>query len=111
MSHLYIGAKGKIVAIDEGTGRTIKEITLDQSWLKSGNGFVNMIKKGNFIFAHTSGHLYCIEIQSGKVIWSNELKGLGYDLATMISDDDNNIKGNMIAAKMKDSDDRRSDAD
>jgi len=111
MSHLYIGAKGKIAVIDEGTGRTIKEIALNESWLKSGNGFVNMIKKGNFIYAHTTGRLYCVEINSGKIIWSNELKGLGYDLATMISDDDNNSRGNTIASKMKDLDDQRRSSD
>jgi len=107
MSYLYIGAKGKIVVLDAGTGKTVKEITLNQAWLKSGYGFVNLIKNGSFIYAHTYGRLYCIEINSGKIIWSNELKGMGYDLATMISDDDNNIKGNMIASKMKDINNQR----
>lgn len=111
MSYLYVGAKGKIVVIDAGTGKTIKEITLNQSWLKSGNGFVNMIKNGDFIYAHTYGRLYCIEINSSKIIWSNELKGAGYDLTTIISDDDNNIRGNMIASKMKDIVNQRRSAD
>jgi len=31
MPYLYIGAKGKIAVIDAGTGKTIKEITLNQS--------------------------------------------------------------------------------
>lgn len=100
MPHIYVGANGKIGVIDPGTGKTIKEIILNEKWLKNGNGFVNMIKKNDFIYAHTYGRLYCIDINSGKIIWSNELKGLGYDLATMISDDDNNIKGNMSAAQM-----------
>jgi len=111
MSYLYIGAKGKIAVIDAGTGRTIKEITPNPSMLKSGSGFVNMIKNGGFLYAHTYGRLYCIDINSGKILWSNELKGLGYDLATMISDDDNNSKGNMVASKMKDIDDQRRSAD
>ena len=111
MSYLYVGAKGKIVVIDVGTGKTIKEITLDQSLLKSGNGFVNMIKKGGLLYAHAYGRLHCIDILSGKIIWSNDLKGLGYDLASMISDDDNNIKGNMIASKMKGIDDQRTSAE
>jgi outer membrane protein assembly factor BamB len=111
MPYLYIGTKGKIVVIDAGTGKTIKEIIPNQSMLKSGNGFVTMIKNGGFLYAHTYGRLYCIEINSGKIIWSNELKGLGYDLATMISDDDNNSRGNMIASKMKDIDDQRRSVD
>jgi outer membrane protein assembly factor BamB len=98
----------KIAVIDAGTGKTIKEINLNQSWVKGGNGFVNMIKNDNFIYAHTYGRLYCIDIPTSKIIWSNELKGLGYELASMISDDDNNVKGNTIASKMKDVDLRKS---
>jgi len=111
MSNLFIGANGKIAVIDAGTGRTIKEITLNPSKLKGGNGFVNMLKKGGFIYAHTYGQLYCIDIGSGRTIWSNELKGFGYDLATIISDDDNNIGGNIAAAQAKAAADERRKSD
>ncbi len=111
MSYLYIGSKGKIAVVDAGTGKTVKEIALSQSWLKSGNGFVNMVKRGNFIYAHTYGQLYCIDIATSRIVWSNELKGMGYDLATLISDDDDNIAGNMAALKMKDVDERRRNSD
>ena len=111
MPYIYIGAKGKILVLDAGTGKTIKEITLNRSWLKTGNGFVNMLKRGDFIYAHTYGRLYCVDITSSKVIWSNQLKGLGYDLATVISDDDNNVPGNMVASKVRSTGDQRRSAD
>lgn len=111
MPYLYVGANGKIAVIDAGTGKTIKEITLNKTLLKSGNGFVNMIKKDGFIYAHTYGRLHCVEITSGKIIWSNELKGMGYDPATMISDDNNNMAGNTTAEQMQAFIDRRKSSD
>jgi hypothetical protein len=101
MSYLYVGGRGKIAVIDASTGKTIKLITLDPKLIKSGDGFVNMLKKGDLIYEHTFGQLYCVDISSGKTLWSNELTGLGYDLASIISDDDNNIKMNAAAEKMK----------
>ncbi len=108
MPYLYVGSNGKIAVVDPGTGKTVKEINLKQSWLKSGNGFVNMLKSGNFIYAHTFGRLHCIEMNTGRIVWTNELKGMGYDLATLISDEDNNQMENLAASRMKGVQDRRS---
>ncbi len=111
MPYLYVGARGKIAVIEGGTGKTVKEIILNPSWLKTGNGFVNMIKAGNCIYAHTYGRLYCVDAGSGRVLWSNALKGMGYDLTSLISDDDNNARGNMLASKLTGMENRRRSSD
>ena len=111
MPYLYVGANNKIAVIDAGTGRTIKEIVLNEAWLKTGNRFINMIKKDGFLYAHTYGRLYCVDIGRGQVVWSNELKGMGFDIASLISDDDNNVSGNLAAEQMYSLRDRKRSSD
>ena len=76
---IYLGIKGKVVALDKSNGERV--------WLtplKSGD-FVNLFYDGEALFAHTGGELFCLEPATGELRWRNELTGLGYGLATFAS--------------------------
>ena len=82
---LYIGSNGHVAAIDPETG--------GEEWrtvLSSGGLFatttaadVTVIQHGNRVFAGCYGHLFCLDAATGKVIWQNGLKGMGYNDVTL----------------------------
>ena len=49
--------------------------------------FVNLHVDGHQVFAHTGGELYCLEISTGRILWTNPLKGLGFGIATLTTTD------------------------
>ena len=44
---------------------------------------VTVLADGQRIFAHTQGTLHCLDLANGQLLWSNELPGYGYGLASL----------------------------
>ena len=38
-----------------------------------------MLVQGGFVLAGSHGHLFCLDVETGSVLWNNELKGMGYN--------------------------------
>jgi outer membrane protein assembly factor BamB len=74
MTHLFIGIKGTVLAIDRATGRTVWETPLQ------GGDFVNVVLDGGELYAATRGELYRLDPATGEVLWNNGLKGKGWGL-------------------------------
>ena len=73
---VFIGIKGTVVALHRTTG--------DEIWrtkLKSCH-FVNVVHEGDRIFASTIGEVFCLDAASGRILWNNPLKGMGFGLVT-----------------------------
>ena len=49
----------------------------------AGDRFVTVLVEAERIYAHTYGHLFCLDAQNGEQLWTNELSGLGYDIAML----------------------------
>lgn len=77
---VFIGTKSKVAALHKGTGQ-IKWETFLTSGL--GTGFVTLLVDGPLLFAHTCGHLFCLNALTGEKLWNNELPGFGYGLASL----------------------------
>ena len=74
---LVVGIKGSLVAFRRDTG--------EQLWsthLKSSD-FVTAVTDEKRVYAHTKGELYCVDLFTGQTLWSDPLKGRGYDLASL----------------------------
>jgi hypothetical protein len=74
---LVLGVKGSVLAFRRDTG--------EQLWaahLKSG-AFVTVTADDRRVYAHTTGELFCIDLQTGAAIWHNQLPGLGYGTASL----------------------------
>ena len=79
---VYIGLKGHVAAIDTNDGRTLWQTKLRHGAV-SGHRFVSLLVEEARIFAHTHGELYCLDAETGRVLWNNPLDGLGYDIASI----------------------------
>jgi len=78
---LLLGLKQSVTAIVKLDGRTLWKTELPGGF--SGDGFVTVLSDGRFVFAHTQGKLHGLDLANGKVLWSNELKGYGYGIASL----------------------------
>jgi outer membrane protein assembly factor BamB len=74
---IYIGIRGKVVAIDRATGTEIWRTSL------KGSDFVNVILSEEDLLAATKGELFCLDRSTGQIRWHNRLKGCGLGLVTV----------------------------
>jgi outer membrane protein assembly factor BamB len=78
---LIIGIGGHAVSIDPATGTELWRAKL------KGSDFVTVYDVGHYIFAGTSGVLFCLDASTGRILWKNELRGLGTGLVTFMAND------------------------
>ncbi len=72
--NLYAVVGGHLVAVDVASGA--------ESWrtrLPSGGTYVaSLLVRDGLVFVGTKGIIHCFDAADGRVLWTNELKGLGY---------------------------------
>ena len=74
---LFIGASGKVLALDAATGTEIWRTKL------KGSGTVLLYRGDSHLYATVSGELFCLDPDGGSVRWHNKLKGLGLGIVSM----------------------------
>ena len=62
--------------------RLVQELARDWSRALKGQGFVNLTMDDGLLLASTRGEVWCIDLESGRLLWQNPLTGLGWGLAT-----------------------------
>lgn len=77
---LILGLKRSVSAISRRDGRVLWQSRLPGG---VGDGFVTVISDGALIYAHTQGKLHCLDLADGRLLWSNELIGYGYGIASL----------------------------
>jgi outer membrane protein assembly factor BamB len=87
MDPLYVGIKGRVLALDGSTGEVIWETRL------KGGQMVTMLVEQNRIFASTQGEVFCLDRRSGAQIWRNNLPGMGWNLVCLATLTNNNSLG------------------
>src|SRR4051794_17934678 len=78
---LFLGVKSRVLAISRRDG-----VTVWSAQLPCGIGqamFVTLLFDGSHLFAHTHGQLHCLDWASGRVLWTNDLPGCGYGIASL----------------------------
>jgi outer membrane protein assembly factor BamB len=78
---LLLGLKYSVTAISKVDGQTLWKTELPTAL--SGDDFVTMLSDGRLVFAHTYGKLHCLDLANGQVLWSNDLKGYGFGIASL----------------------------
>lgn len=94
---LLLGLKSSVTAISKLNGRILWKTELPSGM---GDGFVTLVSDGIRIYAYTYGQLHCLELDSGRRIWSNELKGYGYGLASLCLPDGQSAPPPAIARRL-----------
>jgi outer membrane protein assembly factor BamB len=76
-SRLYIGIRGRVLALDPATGTELWRTEL------KGMDFVNVVLQDGRLLATAKGEIFALDPATGKVLWNNPLKGLGTGLLTI----------------------------
>ena len=77
---LIIGTNGFVSAIDPASGQQLWRTKLREGFLGGSRGCdVSVLVEDNIVYAGCYGRIYALNASDGVVLWSNELKGLGYD--------------------------------
>jgi outer membrane protein assembly factor BamB len=74
---IYLGVHGGVVALDRATGQQLWHTKL------AGRDFVNLVLDQDRIIATTKGKAFCIDVSTGKLLWQNDLPGLGFGLVSI----------------------------
>jgi outer membrane protein assembly factor BamB len=74
---LYVGIKGRVLAIHRESGEVAWESRL------KGSSMVSVLVEDGRIFATSKGEVFCLDAATGAQLWHNPLPGLGTDLASL----------------------------
>lgn len=75
-----MGVKHSVSAVSKSDGRVLWTTKLPGGL---GGDFVTVACDGERVFAHSSGQLFCLDLWTGRMLWTNELRGYGYGLASI----------------------------
>ena len=79
-SPLIIGSNGFVSRIDPASGEELWRTPLLPGLLsKTAYVDVSVLLRGDVVFAGACGHLLCLALDDGRILWKNELKGMGYN--------------------------------
>jgi outer membrane protein assembly factor BamB len=83
---IYLGTAGYLVKISKTTGEIQWRTEFKGScFFSSGHAFVALLVEEPHVFVHTIGELFCIDCETGRIIWQNPLSGLGGNIGTLAS--------------------------
>ena len=80
---LLLALKHKITAIFKSDGREVWCTELRGGVNSSSSSFITLICDDSHVFAYSGGRLHCLDLSSGRLLWTNELPGYGYGLASL----------------------------
>lgn len=77
---IYLGIKGSVIALEASTG--------GESWAThlTGSDFVNVVLDGDNLYATTHGEIFCLDPETGESRWHNPLKGYGWGLVSIATE-------------------------
>lgn len=78
---VYVGIKGKVVALSRTTGEIVWSANLDAGFLNT--AFVHVVVDGDDVFATTQGEVSCLDAATGQIRWQNPLRGYGLGIASI----------------------------
>jgi outer membrane protein assembly factor BamB len=77
---LLLGLKSSVTAVSKLTGDIVWKTELSSGL---GSGFVTLLCDGLQVFACCGGQLYGLDLNTGRILWTNGLEGYGYGLASL----------------------------
>jgi outer membrane protein assembly factor BamB len=82
---LYIGSNGHVAAIVPESGEEAWRTPLNAGSLFSTTtaADVTVLQHEGRVFAGCYGHLFCLDAATGRVLWQNGLKNMGYNDVTL----------------------------
>ena len=98
MQHLYVGTNRFVIALDPRTG--------DEQWrtrltLGTAGCVVHILIKDERLFVGSYGRAYCLERETGEIVWENKLPKTGFHavLLAMTGAEGTSAHGGAVAAE------------
>ncbi len=81
---VYIGFAKQVVALDKATG------TILWQWkIPNGKVYPAILVDGARLFVSAMGYTYCLDANTGRLLWENELPGMGTGVACIATANSN----------------------
>jgi len=77
---VFLGLKHRVTALGKSDGQIVWTTQLPGGL---GGSFVTLICDDRRVFACADGQIHCLDLFSGRLLWSNPLKGHGYQIASL----------------------------
>ena len=81
MDIILLGFRSRVVALHRDTGEKL--------WMwkspKGRSGHVAVLLDGDRVIASVQGYTYCLDVISGRQLWQNPMKGMGYGIPSLVS--------------------------
>ena len=74
---VIIGIKGTVLALSASNGAEVWRTHC------KGSTFINVCEQDGRIFATTYGEIFCLDGLTGRLLWHNPLRGMGFGLITV----------------------------
>src|SRR5260221_14112101 len=79
---VFVGFNSRVLALDRDSGDGV------WSWVapkpRSG-GFVTLMLDGDRLIVSVNGYMYCLDPDSGELLWNNDTKGCGTGVTSIAS--------------------------
>ena len=76
-----LATKCTVIAFYRETGARLWETPLKSGWTST--DFVSLVSDTRKVFAYTKGEVFCLDLFTGNLLWSDGLSGMGYGIASL----------------------------
>ena len=94
---VFVGLRNCVTALGKNDGQIVWTTQLPGGM---GTGFVTVSCDDRRVFACAAGKIHCLDVFSGQLLWTNPLKGLGYDIASICLHDGQSASPAAASARM-----------
>ncbi len=79
-SLIIVALNSSVAALRKSDGRIVWQTDLPGIM---GDRFVTVTCDDTHVYAHAKGRMHCLSLDKGRILWTNELKGFGYGIASL----------------------------
>jgi outer membrane protein assembly factor BamB len=84
--YIYLGTSACVIKARKDTGDIVwRREFKASSFFSTGYSFASLLVEEDRIFVHTLGELFCLNSETGEILWNNPLSGIGGHLGTLAS--------------------------
>lgn len=76
---VFTGFSKHVVAVHRDSGQTVWQ------WKAPQSGYLTLLLDGDRLIVSVNGYLHALDARTGRLLWSNDLPGLGTGIASLAS--------------------------
>ena len=80
---VIIASSCRVIALRKNDGQQVWEAVLNSSFFKLGETFVTVAFDSSGVYAHTINETFCLDLQTGRILWQKKLASLGRGVASI----------------------------